>query len=246
MFINDRCARLRVRAQQCALQRLRRVVGGAESDDGQAKHCAHNAAQTSGDLPPAAPLNPFQEVKDLSGGDLGDRTVLERLSQVLKKPFVFRECHWRCAVGLLVRKEFGDDEAERVARGSLRCDPVEFLLNRRANPFGQTLSGVVTFATGVGKRDRRKWTNGQHLLDACEPIAEAPELVSVRLDEEIEAVAVGELGLSRASAALASKKVRTMLVPVCGEGGLTRNVTRKKGRCNVPLCEAICTPSDAN
>jgi hypothetical protein len=49
------------------------------------------------------------------------------------------------------------------------------------------------------------------------------------LDEEIEAVAVGELGLSRASAALASKKVRTMLVPVCGEGDLPAMLPAKRG-----------------
>jgi hypothetical protein len=90
-------------------------------------------------------------------------------------------------------EEFGSDQAKGVSGGDDRRHFVELSLEGRIGAGLQELPRSVPTLARVGQRCCREGAESEHLLDSAKPVAVAPELVAVWLDEEVEATPVGEL-----------------------------------------------------
>ena len=99
----------------------------------------------AGGLASATLFDPLQEIEKSGGGDLGIGRLESGAAGSSKSHLFFCQDRGCRAIGFEVRDEFGDDESERIARGGLGGDPLEFLTHRRIDAFAHRLFRFVAF-----------------------------------------------------------------------------------------------------
>lgn len=175
------------------MERCCRVTIGSNRNDGEPEDRTDDPPEPASRLTPPALFDTSQEVEELGRYDFPDRAIGERLGQVLKEPSGFSDCRFGRVIRLHSFDVFLGNETEGGAGSGLGNDPFQLLLHGRIIAGEDLPLRIVAFAPRIRDRDEGIRTEGEDLLLFREAVLEPPEFRAIRLDEQIEAAAIGEL-----------------------------------------------------
>jgi len=168
----------------------RHILVAPNRRDAIAEHAAKDAAHAPCAFVGAGCLDLAKHGKRLMRRDLCDRDGAEQRIGLGEKPTNLVDGHWRETIPLAFDEPFLGDRLEGVSCGIFGGDPRALLVERRIDPVGDLLLGLVAPGARLCEAYGRPATEVKLFLLVEEAVVEAPQLRAIGLDDEIEALRI--------------------------------------------------------